>query len=74
MLQFAFCRGYLVVSKPEKLQLNHQVMSFLYLFQKGANCKMMYHRCWCITDLETEKKFAEERLSERLTQPGRGFP
>lgn len=74
MLQFVFCRGYLVVSKPEKLQLNHRVTSFLYLSYKGAYCKMMHQGYWCATDLETEENFTQERPSERLIQPGGGFP
>lgn len=64
ILQFAFCRGYLV-SKPEKLQLNQ---SFLYLSEMGTRCKTMCQGCWCATDLETEKNFTEERLSEGLSR------
>lgn len=34
----------------------------------------MCHGCWRTTDLETEKIFAEERLSEGLIQSGWGVP
>lgn len=34
----------------------------------------MCQGCWCTTDLETEKIFAEERLSEGLIQSGWGVP
>lgn len=73
MLQFAFCRGYLV-SKPGEAATEPELgASSLYLkWELGA--KQCVRGCWCATDLETEKDFTEERLSEGLIQSGWGGP
>lgn len=39
----------------------------------GTRCRALCQGC-CCTDLETDKKFAEERLSEGLIQSGWGRP